>query len=72
MKKVVGIFVLTLLMSASPIKENSLTLEDGKASDCVQQAKSVTFMVAETWGDDPNEDPFYMELYMELYRSCME
>jgi len=72
MKKVLSFIILTLLMSVSPIYENSFVIEDGKASDCAQQAKSVTFMVAETWGDHPNDDPFYMDLYMELYRSCME
>lgn len=62
------VLFMSTLISAAPSLEFE---EDGKASDCARWARGETFMLANHYGEHPNDDPFYMEFYMELYTNCL-
>jgi len=59
------------IISTTSIENIEIFEEFGCASDCVSFAKSETFMVANAFGEHPNDDlEFYLDFYNDLYADC--
>lgn len=76
-KKIFSIAAVVLFASASlsandTIKKvTQVNIEDGRASDCVREARSRTYAIASAFEEEPNDDlDFYLEIYNAIYMDC--
>lgn len=74
MKKVLLILILGLFAFGSSGYISSQEALASSPSDCVRYARHHTLVVADHYGEHPNDDweDFYLDVYMHFYNGCLE